>query len=804
MTRYTSNLNVPIPDFKEEPYDDTIVNGTFASFDAAIFANQNNVINNFATIGTVAAPGELRQNQGGAAGVLAFARGFASDNDGGGGYFIWVIGSTTDDGGTRIVPTGTPSGYWLRMFDNATYSVKWFGASSAQPNNAIQFNLAITAIGSNNAVLFVPKDPDEVWTDYDISTSVTTGANIIWQFAPGARINRGAATVLTISGSVKAEPKQIFDGTGTTVFSSGGEGWGDWWTEINDAVNSGLHLVRLSDKTYQPTVEIDIPDNVRLKGTMSGQMASGLTTVIKPTSAVHNAIRQHGTDSVSLEDFIIRMDNLSPVVTVGPATTISFAPTFDGGIITDSANGFGSLSDNTLIGISGSTGGLNDSTFHVTAASAGSLTVKGVPLVTESAGASITIKEGPTGLRIQGSKRGYYSNVDVVIDVGEHGVGGIYMTPKNASDFASYYNTFINCGSKAETDKKGIGICAGALPTRAVTNNTFLTCPSQAWGISWMMSGTGSGFQLVNCNGESPTQWGIYVTHVPSAVAPAVTVKNGEWASAGAGEIEALAMEDCTINGTIHENVTQINFGQYRNTFVRADFFQGEDSRYDYADGAIISPDSAFMRIKGTSGPITLDTTTPIAAGKKGQILGLIGDDNTNIATIKNSGNIQLSQDIWYGRLRAFLLLEYSTTDDKWNEISRSESNPIIVRTSNNAFMRFRTDETELTLSGASTSWTSSIPLGVEVVGVTTRVTEAITGAGVTGYDVGENADANHWGSITGITVGTQSKMSNFTDRTRYITTAIRDIIITAVGGTFTGGKIRISVFYWDLDPADG
>lgn len=802
MTRYSFYRNWPIPEYKEKPYDGTIVPGTIAAIDADVNTLFGNVTNVYADIGTVSAPGELRQNAGSAAGVVALARGFSSLNDGGGGYFIWVVGSTTDDGGTKIVPGGTPGGYWQRLFDGATYRNKWFGMSSIAPNNAAILNSLIATIGSNNARIVIQQDEGVVNTDYVIAVNVTVPSNIIIEIERGARFSVSSTYTMTFNGVVDAGPYQIFTGAGDAVFGSG-IGWGDWWgDDLNTAVNSGLSYVQLLDRVYAPTTTISIPSTMNVKGIQGDDGGGTGGTIIRPTSAVSKAIVMDNIENVDMDYFQLDMANMTVDHSYGPVTTISFTTAADGGTITDSASGMGSFAVGDTVGVTGSTS--NDGTYVVSAAAAGSLTVKGVSMTTESLGDSITLRAGPYGIHYKGTKRCTTRSVRIYAPATSNdGIVGWYVTGNIDALGSSYYNLWLQCGAKIPTAKKGIGYCAAAIGSGAVTNNTFVQCPSNAWDICWMMCTTGSGFGLTGCNGEAAGSWGIYVTDVPSATATAVKVKNGEWHSCDAGEIEALLMEDTTVNNTVGDNVTQINLGRVFNDYVRADFYVDEEKIYNsYGAGAIISPESGHMRVSGASGAITCDTTTPIAAGMRGQKLRLIGDSNTNIVTILNQGNIQMSQDRWYGRLEATLTLFYSTTSSKWIEISRTEPNPFTIRTTNNAFFTIRTDEIELDLS-VSTQWAAAIPVGAEVKAVTTYVTQAITGAGVTGYSVGRGGDPNHWGDITGITVGTKSFPYDFTDRTRYIATAGQNIDITAIGGTFTGGKVRIALIYFEMDPPD-
>jgi hypothetical protein len=98
-------------------------------------------------------------------------------------------------------------------------------------------------------------------------------------------------------------------------------------------------------------------------------------------------------------------------------------------------------------------------------------------------------------------------------------------------------------------------------------------------------------------------------------------------------------------------------------------------------------------------------------------------------------------------------------------------------------------------LSGASATTTGTfIPDGAVVVGVTTRVGTALTGA--TGYTIGDGTDADRWGDITGTAIGTTSDNANWTAGTIECFTAGGEVTLTAKGSNFTAGAIEICVFY--------
>jgi hypothetical protein len=118
--------------------------------------------------------------------------------------------------------------------------------------------------------------------------------------------------------------------------------------------------------------------------------------------------------------------------------------------------------------------------------------------------------------------------------------------------------------------------------------------------------------------------------------------------------------------------------------------------------------------------------------------------------------------------------------------------------TNSTSYQRMTTRSVKQTLSalsGSSVSTTGTlIPDGAVVVGVTTRVATALSGA--TGYKVGDGTDADRWGDITGTAIGTTSDNSNWTAGSIECFIAGGEVTLTANGSNFAGGDIEVCVFY--------
>jgi hypothetical protein len=98
--------------------------------------------------------------------------------------------------------------------------------------------------------------------------------------------------------------------------------------------------------------------------------------------------------------------------------------------------------------------------------------------------------------------------------------------------------------------------------------------------------------------------------------------------------------------------------------------------------------------------------------------------------------------------------------------------------------------EEELTLAGASVQSTIVIPDRAIVFAVTERVTAAVTGA--SSFSVGIAGEATKFGSLLGLSVGS-SNIGVIGPTAFYADTPI---VVSASGGNFTGGKMRIAIHY--------
>jgi hypothetical protein len=99
-------------------------------------------------------------------------------------------------------------------------------------------------------------------------------------------------------------------------------------------------------------------------------------------------------------------------------------------------------------------------------------------------------------------------------------------------------------------------------------------------------------------------------------------------------------------------------------------------------------------------------------------------------------------------------------------------------------------------LSGATVTAASAIPAGALVVGCAVRVTSAIAGA--TSFSIGYTGSTSAFGSSLSIAAG--STNNGLIGPNPFYSAA--NVILTAAGGNFLGGAVRLSLMYISITPA--
>ena len=118
----------------------------------------------------------------------------------------------------------------------------------------------------------------------------------------------------------------------------------------------------------------------------------------------------------------------------------------------------------------------------------------------------------------------------------------------------------------------------------------------------------------------------------------------------------------------------------------------------------------------------------------------------------------------------------------------------LLVQSPFGALIEARILEEDLTgLSGATATTTIAIPDRAIVLGVSTRTTSLIFGA--TSYDCGDGTTANKFGAILGRTAGS-TNIGSVGPTAYYDATPI---VLTANGGNFAAGAVRVAIQYMML-----
>jgi uncharacterized protein DUF2793 len=118
-----------------------------------------------------------------------------------------------------------------------------------------------------------------------------------------------------------------------------------------------------------------------------------------------------------------------------------------------------------------------------------------------------------------------------------------------------------------------------------------------------------------------------------------------------------------------------------------------------------------------------------------------------------------------------------------------------IALTAHGGRITLRAKEEELTLAGAFVETTDSafVPDRAIVLGVASRTTLAVTGA--TSYGVGIAGNTTQFGNLLGITLASTNN-GVIGPTAFYADTKVR---VTANGGNFTAGKVRLIIYFLEM-----
>lgn len=127
--------------------------------------------------------------------------------------------------------------------------------------------------------------------------------------------------------------------------------------------------------------------------------------------------------------------------------------------------------------------------------------------------------------------------------------------------------------------------------------------------------------------------------------------------------------------------------------------------------------------------------------------------------------------------------------------LNNASSNVIALGPKGSAITIDTTEQLVSGLSGASVTAGAQIPAGVLVFACAARVTTAITGA--TSFSIGYTGSTSAFGAGLGVSNGSTNE-GMIGPNPFYSAT---NIILTAAGGAFAGGAVRLSLMYLTFTP---
>ena len=182
----------------------------------------------------------------------------------------------------------------------------------------------------------------------------------------------------------------------------------------------------------------------------------------------------------------------------------------------------------------------------------------------------------------------------------------------------------------------------------------------------------------------------------------------------------------------------------------------------------------------------------------------LIVDETGNCSTTKTLTISPNGSDVIDGATSAIVNVAYgfigveSNQSGEWTTVDQGFMPALanIAAAAHGANLQIGMLETLVTLSGGSTNASVQIPANCIVVAVGARVITAITGA--TSYEVGVSGNLSQFGS--GLSISAGSTNYGLIGPTAFYSATT--LTITATGGSFSGGQVRLSIAYMLANPS--
>ena len=182
----------------------------------------------------------------------------------------------------------------------------------------------------------------------------------------------------------------------------------------------------------------------------------------------------------------------------------------------------------------------------------------------------------------------------------------------------------------------------------------------------------------------------------------------------------------------------------------------------------------------------------------------LIVDETGNCSTTKTLTISPNGSDVIDGATSAVVNVAYgfigveSNQSGEWTTVDQGFMPALanIAAAAHGANLQIGMLETLVTLYGGSTNASVQIPANCIVVAVGARVITAITGA--TSYEVGVSGNLSQFGS--GLSISAGSTNYGLIGPTAFYSATT--LTITATGGSFSGGQVRLSIAYMLANPS--
>jgi hypothetical protein len=182
----------------------------------------------------------------------------------------------------------------------------------------------------------------------------------------------------------------------------------------------------------------------------------------------------------------------------------------------------------------------------------------------------------------------------------------------------------------------------------------------------------------------------------------------------------------------------------------------------------------------------------------------LIVDETGNCSTTKTLTISPNGSDVIDGATSAVVNVAYgfigveSNQSGEWTSVDQGFMPALanLAAAAHGANLQIGMLETLVTLSGGSTNASVQIPANCIVLAVGARVVTAITGA--TSYEVGVSGNLSQFGS--GLSISAGSTNYGLIGPTAFYSATT--LTITATGGSFSGGQVRLSIAYMLANPS--